>query len=141
MAESEALATLRATIKKYLDEIFGFYLTDQHNNFIVQAGGTRVLIIPDDWVEGQTVVKIMALINVNTPVTAELTKYLAAENNKILFGKFSLDSNAPVVLFHHNLLGDFLNRNQFELAVKIVLAVATRYGQEIEKEFGGSKPA
>jgi len=137
MAESEALTTLRSTIDKYLKESFGTYLKDQNNNFILQAGSARIIIVPLDWIKGQTIVRVMSLVNMGAPVTAELTKFLAVENIKLLFGKFSLDLEKQAIYYDHTLLGDFLNRKELEVAVKSVAAIADKYDDEIKAQFGG----
>ena len=137
MAESEALKTLRSTIEKYLSESFGNYLKDQKNNFIMQAGSARVMIIPVDWVEGQTLVRVFSIINLGAPITPELTKFLATENAKLLFGKFSLDEINKAIAYELNLLGDFLNRKELEVAVKSIAFTADKYDDEIKAKFGG----
>ena len=139
MAESEAIKTLRATIEKYLKESFGGYLKDPNDNYILQAGSTQVFIIPVDWVEGQTLVRVMAVVNHGAPITAELTKFLAVENTKTVFGKFSLDPEGQAIVFEHTLLGDFLNRKELEVAVGSVAYISDKYDDEIKAQFGGKK--
>jgi hypothetical protein len=139
MAESEALKTLRATIGKYLKESFGTYLKDQNDNYIIQAGSARIFIIPVDWIKDQTLVRILTVINKNTQITAELTKFLAVENMNLLFGKFSIDLNRQTVCYDHTLLGDFLNRKELEVAIRAFAFIADKYDDEIQAKFGGKK--
>lgn len=137
MAESEALKLLRSTIENYLSESFSNYLRDQKNNYILQAGSARVIVMPEDWLNGQTLVRVFSVINVDAPITPELTKYLACENLKVLFGKFSLEPTRPAIFFEHVLLGDFLNRKELEVAVGAVGVIADKYDNEIKDKFGG----
>lgn len=137
MVETEALKTLRNTIEKYLNESFGGYMRDKNNNYIIQAGRTMVLIMPLQWVEDQTVVKVVTVINLGAPVTAELTHFLVAENMKILFGKFSLDVNNQAIIYEENLFGDYLSRKELEVAVQIVAVTAEHYKSSIGEKFGG----
>lgn len=139
MADSEALTTLRSTIEKYLKESFGSYLKDHNNNYILHAGSARIFIIPLDWVEGQTLIRILAPVNREAQISDELTKFLGAENMKVIFGKFSLDPDRRVVFFEHTLLGDFLNRKELEVAVKAIAVTADKYDDQIQAQFGGKK--
>jgi len=139
MAESEAITTLRSTIEKYLKESFGTYLRDQSNNYILQAGSARIFITPMDWVGGQTLIRIVAPVNRDTQVSADLTHYLSVENMKVIFGKFSLEPNTRAIFFEHTLLGDFLNRKELEVAVKAVAVTADKYDDLIQEQFGGKK--
>jgi hypothetical protein len=139
MPDSEALATLKATIAKYLQESFGGFLKDQNDNFVLQAGSARVLVVPLEWVEGQTLVRVLALVNKDGGPVEALAKYLVAENLKLIFGKFSLEPLGRMVFFEHALLGDFLNRKELEIAVKAVASSADKYDDEIQAQFGGKK--
>jgi len=139
MGESEALKTLRSTIEKYLKESFGTYLRDQSENYILQAGSARIFITPIDWIEGQTLIRIVAPVNRDTQVSAELTHFLAVENMKVIFGKLSLDPDNHAVYFEHTLLGDFLNRKELEVAVKAIAITSDKYDDEIQAQFGGKK--
>jgi hypothetical protein len=139
MPDSEALATLKTTISKYLQESFGGFLRDQNDNFILQAGSARLLIAPMDWFEGQTLVKIVALVNKDGGPVEALAKYLISENMKLIFGKFSLEPVGHMVFFEHTLLGDFLNRKELETAVKAIAFTADQYDDQIQAQFGGKK--
>jgi hypothetical protein len=139
MPDSEALATLKSTIAQYLQESFGGFLKDQNDNFVLQAGSARIIISPFDWVEGQTLVRVVALVNLGGGPIEELSKYLIAENLKLIFGKFSLEPTAGMVFYEHTLLGDFLNRKELEVAVKAIASTADKYDDELQARFGGKK--
>jgi hypothetical protein len=139
MADSEALTTLRSTIEKYLKESFGSYLKDQNDNYVLHAGSARIFIIPLDWIEGQTLIRILSPVNREAQISDELTKFLGAENMKVIFGKFSLDPERRIVFFEHTLLGDFLNRKELEVAVKAIAVTADKYDDQIQAQFGGKK--
>lgn len=139
MPDSDALATLKSTIANYLQESFGGFLRDQNDNFILQAGSARIVVIPIEWTEGQTLVKIVALVNLEGGPADELAKFLVAENMKLIFGKFSVEPNQRMVFYEHTLLGDFLNRKELEVAVKAIASTADKYDDEIQARFGGKK--
>jgi Putative bacterial sensory transduction regulator len=139
MPDSDALATLKSTIANYLQESFGGFLKDQNDNFILQAGSARLIIAPLDWVDGQTLVKVVALVNMGGGPAEDLSKYLIAENLKLIFGKFSLEPLAGMVFYEHTLLGDFLNRKELEIAVRAIASTADKYDDELQARFGGKK--
>ena len=139
MADSEALAMLRTTVEKYLTESFGGYLKDQNGNYILQAGSARIMVMPLDWYQGQTLVKIMALVSRDAERVDELAKYLIEENLNLIFGKFSYEPASRMVFFEHTLLGDFLNRKELEMAVGAIASTADKYDDEIQNRFGGKK--
>lgn|SRR5512141_246230 len=139
MPDSEALTTLKSTIAKYLQESFGGFLRDQNDNFILQAGSARIIIAPVDWVDGQTLVKVIAPVNMGGGPADELAKFLVAENLKLIFGKFSVEPTGPMVFYEHALLGDFLNRKELEMAVRAIASTADKYDDEIQARFGGKK--
>jgi len=139
MPDSDALATLRSTIAKYLQESFGGFLRDQNDNFILMAGSARVIVAPLDWVEEQTLVKIISPVNKDGEPADELAKYLIAENMRLIFGKFSVEPTERMVFYEHTLLGDFLNRKELEVAVKAIVSTADKYDDEIQARFGGKK--
>ncbi len=139
MPESEGLTTLRATLEKYLMESFGGFLKDQNNNYNLQAGSARIMVIPLEWFAGQTLVKIMALVNREATNPAGMGDYLIEENMKLIFGKFSYEPAARMVFFEHTLLGDFLNRKELETAVQAIASTADKYDDEIQAKFGGKK--
>ncbi len=139
MPDSDAVTTLKTTISKYLQESFGGFLRDQNDNFVLQAGSARIVIVPVDWVDGQTLVKIVALVNKDGGPAEELAKYLIAENLKLIFGKFSVEPTERMVFYEHALLGDFLNRKELEIAVKAIAFTADKFDDEIQARFGGKK--
>jgi hypothetical protein len=139
MPDSDALTTLKSTTAKYLQESFGGFLRDQNDNFVLQAGSARIVISPLDWIEGQTLVRVVALVNMGGGPVEELSKYLIAENLKLIFGKFSFEPIAGMVFFEHTLLGDFLNRKEIEVAVKAIASTADKYDDELQARFGGKK--
>jgi hypothetical protein len=139
MPDSEALATLKTTISKYLQESFGGFLRDQNDNFVLQAGSARIIVVPMEWFEGQTLVKVVALVNKDGGPAEALAQYLIAENLKLIFGKFSLEPLAKMVFYEHTLLGDFLNRKELEVAVNAIASTADKYDDEIKAQFGGLK--
>lgn len=140
MTDSEAVAALRTALKAYLGAAFGGYEVDQDDDFVVSRGSARVWVRPLEQ-EGRTFVVIWSVTNVGVPITGELTTFLAAENAALPFGKFGLNEQASSVQLVHTLLGDFLNREELEVAVDAVADTADQYDDQIKARFGGRLPA
>jgi hypothetical protein len=139
MADSEAVATLRQTLQDHLTEIFGSYQVDKDGDFVVQHPGISAItfVRPMDWMDEQTIVRVFSITNVGMKVDEELSKFLATENAKLVFGAFFLDEDKPAVGYGHTLLGDFLQRKELEVALTAVVATAEKYDDEIKERFGG----
>lgn len=137
MAGTGPLEVLRETIARYLKESFGTVETDAEGDFAVKRGSTVTFVRPLDWVNNQTLVRIWAITNREVQVNGELTRFLATESGRLVFGGFQLDEERRNVLFGHTLLGDFMSRKELEEAVEAVASTADFYDDQIKARFGG----
>lgn len=137
MADTKAVADLRALVRKYLDEIGLNYLRDADDDFVVPVGEIMIVLMPREWVEDQTVVVVAANIVENANLDESVYQYVNERNTEILFGKMAAYMDQKVVRFEHPLLGDFLNRAELEAAVKVVGATSLNFHDEVKKRWGG----
>jgi hypothetical protein len=128
---------LRRRLERYLDELFGGHQTDPEGDYVVPFGSALAFLRPIEIYGGQTAVRVWAITNVDVPVTDELTRFVATENGKLVFGVLSVDEQRGAVLLGHTLLGEFLNREELKVAVAAVATVADGYDDEIKSRFGG----
>jgi hypothetical protein len=146
MPGSEALERLRNTVGGFLRASFGDAPADSDGDFVVRRDGavvwvrlftTGVMESPSGPVEG-TIVLVWAVPNVGMRVDAELTRYLATEAMNLPFGQFELDEQGvATVHLSHALLGEYLSREELEVAVSSVASSVARYGPVIKERFGG----
>ena len=144
MAASDPVGVLRETVGRYLRESFGSYDVDGDGDFAIRRGSTMTWVRPLAWADGQTIVRIWSITNVDVGVDGELTRFLATESGRFVFGGFQLDEERRAVLFGHTLLGDFLSRKELADAVEAVASTADHYDGVIQARFGGrtfSQPA
>lgn len=107
----------------------------------MRYGSTMAMVIPADW-NDRTLVRLLAAVALEvTQVTPELTRFLAEENNKLLFGKFSLDMQAKAVWYEHALLGDFLDVEELYTALGAIVTTADQYDEQVCKLSGGKRVA
>lgn len=128
---------LRQKVERYLEEIFGAAHTDSEGDFVIPSGSAVAFIRPVEIHGGQTAVRVWAITNKELAVTDGLTRYLATENAKLVFGTLALDDSRGVVVLGHTLLGEFLNREELKVAVAAVAMVADQCDDEIKSRFGG----
>ena len=137
MAEANTVAALRQKVDRYLRELFGSCDIDADGDFVIRAGSAVVWIRPIERPTDGVVVRIWSITNVGVRVDDELTKFIATENAKLLFGVLYLDESRPAVILSHSLLGEFLNRKELEVGVVAVAEAADDYGDRIKSRFGG----
>ncbi|MEA2453384.1 MAG: hypothetical protein QOG04_2094 [Actinomycetota bacterium] len=135
--EPPKVVKLRKLIEGKLSDMVDRWFTDEHGNYVVGIESARVFIVPT-WIEnGNTIIRVFAITNLDVPVTPELTTYLLEKNLEFVFGGFALDAEAGAVWFNHNMLGDFAHPEQLEATLAAVAQTADQYDDEIKKRFGG----
>jgi hypothetical protein len=138
MAKPEALAVLRDTVEGFLRKSFDDVHVDRFGDFHVRPGGVTTWIQVRSLDEEQTAVLVWSPSNIGMAVDAELTRFLATEANDLSFGQFELHDGRPArVHVSHALLGEFLSREELEVAVEAVAAASARYGPIVKERFGG----
>jgi hypothetical protein len=135
--ESGAVGVLRTKVERYLEELYGGYQVDADGDFALGAESARAWVRPVELPGGRTGVRVWSITNVGMRVDDELTRFLATENAKFVFGSLALDEGRPAILFGHTLLGEFLNRRELEVAVDAVVSIADEYDDRIKSRFGG----
>jgi hypothetical protein len=137
MTRPEPAAVLRGTLERYLDESFGGHEVGNGGDFLLRQGSVLAYVQPLEWTDDRTLVRMWATTNVGMRVDGELTRFLATENGKFVFGGLYLEESGPRVVFAHTLLGDFLSRRELVEAVTSVVTTADSYGDQIKERFGG----
>ena len=134
------LDSLHRKIQRYLSEKGLSYEVNPQGAYALRQGSTKVFIRPLKFGENQTVVKIFAPVSMELKrITSELTRFLASENYRLLFGKFSLDVENKVIWYEHTLLGDFLDVEELYEAVVAVALMADQYDEQISGMAGGKR--
>lgn len=89
------------------------------------------------WTDEKTVVRIFSITNVDLENGPALARYLVTENFHLLFGHLAYDEAENKVWFIHNLLGDFLDKDELTTALRMVATQANHYDDVIKERFGG----
>ncbi len=147
VTEDPAVVALRQRITNYLDQEPGLlYECDSDGRFLVTHGSARVFIRPYLWEIPEqeirfTCVHIFSPVasDIDTTTSETIALFLAEENRKQMFGKFSLDLPQATVWFEHGLLGDFLDREELIVVVALVTKVADQYDDHIAQATRGKR--
>jgi hypothetical protein len=71
----------------------------------------------------------------------ELATFLVTEANNLSFSQFELHAEPWRIHVSHALLGEFLSREELEVAVDAVAQASAEYGASIKERFGGLVPS
>lgn len=135
--EGPALGLLRERVEAYLRQGIGACQTDADGDYHVTCDSARVFICPRQWTEERTVVRIFSITNVELAPLPDLLAWLVTRNFRLTFGHFAYNDAEQSVWFIHNLLGDFLDRDELVTAVQMVATQANDHDDVIKEKFGG----
>jgi hypothetical protein len=134
---------VRERVQTYLSTL-GPLDTDDEGRYRVPSGSTRVVldVVPsaDD---SETIVRMIAVIVFDVPLTTELYEYVALHADNYYFGSLGLwpnaDNVAGMLLVRHSLLGDYLDKEELIGAVRAIGATADQLDSELQARFGGTR--
>lgn len=136
---------VRMKVQRILAEMLGTVMVDAEGDFKIDYESTTGFVRVWDWVDDDTVVTVEALIVRDVPVTPALFEWMARDGSNYIFGRPKLveweDSDSNLLLFSQNLLGNYLDRQELEVAVQCVFNTADELDDLVRERFGGSRAA
>jgi hypothetical protein len=136
--EPDRVRRLREKVERYLGELYAEAAQPGPDGASMIAKGSAVALIKAvELSGGRTGVIVFSITNMGVRVDDELTRFIATENGKLVFGVLHLEESESAVALSHTLLGEFLNREELNVAVAGVIAVADEYDDRIKARFGG----
>jgi hypothetical protein len=136
-AEGAALSLLRERVESYLRQGVGACHTDADGDYQVTCDSARVFICPRVWTDERTIVRVFSITNVGLPPSPDLLEWLTTRNFQLTFGHFAYNDAEQSVWMIHNLLGDFLDKDELVTAVQMVATQANDHDDVIKAKFGG----
>lgn len=133
---SRELLILREKTERFLEKAVHEYRSVE-DRFEVPYQSTRLAVHPIDWTKGRTLLRIIAPILIDCPLTAALYERLSELNNTTIFGKYYVHDNT--VFIEHNLLGESVDRDEFRATLASVAHHADHLVDALAAEFGGRK--
>lgn len=127
-------------VQRMLTGLVGTVEIDQDGDFTFPYDSTRVFVSVEEWVDGLSLVSVISIPIWEAPPSSELFQYVARKSFR--FGALTLyerDDGTLNVNFRHQLIGDTLDPEEFEHAVRAVAMTANEVDDEIKDTFGGKR--
>lgn len=147
MTESKLLATLRAKLERFLRQMLpsGFEVLGER--YRIRFDSTALLLQPLEWQEDKTILRILALVLKDVPRAGNEAMFeeFSAINDRMIFGKIYWLPDSPenkevgMVLIEHNLLGEFLDYEELEVACKACGFSAADLDEQLKTRYGGKR--
>lgn len=125
-------------VQKYLTDAFNHVELDSGGGFGIRHESTRVFIRIRDFGDN-AVVNVFAPVVLGAPRSDALAKEVATSH--YIFGHLTIeddDEGGKNVLFSHRLLGDFLDPEELEEAVRAIAITANDLDDDFAARFGGT---
>lgn len=134
---------VRTKVQRILAEMLGGVMVDSDGDFRIEYESTLGFVRVRDWGDGDTIVSVEALLVRDVPVTPALFEWMARDGADYLFGKpylwQSTEDASNTLLFQQHLLGNFLDRQELEVAVRCVFNTANDLDDVVRERFGGAR--
>lgn len=136
-------APIRERLAAYLEPI-GADISDEDGRFSFETASSRVFVDVEPHPNGEaTIVSVMVPVLVDVPINAALYEFVARHTDSWRFGHLAMfdhEAGGECMLFLcHNLLGDYLDREELLYAVIGLGEAADRAASEWVGIVGGRK--
>lgn len=143
-AQEALVRSVTEKVQNWLREDIGGFQVDGSGSMSFRVGSTRVFVDVMPWSEEKTVIRITASLLAEIPRTPELIEWVALEGANYIFGSVRIgsdpdDADLMNAVFAHNLLGDYIDKEEFSDALRAVAITADGLDTELESKFGGTK--
>lgn len=116
---------------------------DGDGDFTFQAGSSRVFIrVSEREGTDTTIVAVFAPVLRDVQPSPELFEFIAREGGDYFFGHLSFlgfEDGTSLLLFKHNLLGDYLDPEELHWVVGAVGGTADDLDDDLQAKFGGKR--
>ena len=130
-------------MQRYLTDMAGTVQLMPDAVLSIQVGSARVFVGCTPWADtGRTLVKVFAYVLQSIKPSPELYEYVALHADDYLFGHLWVlkhDDGNYHLMFAHTMLGDYLDPEELQHAVRGVLGTADRLDDELQPRFGGKR--
>jgi hypothetical protein len=127
-------------IKPWVKEVFGEFAQTREDApaFGVFVGSALAQVWVQPWRQDDAVVTVRSYVVTGAEMRPDLAEYLVRENDKLLFGSFSVDGENDIA-YTHSILGSSCDRAQLKASVMAVVTTADKYDDEIVRRWGGRR--
>lgn len=127
-------------VQRMLVDLVGRVEVDSDGDFTFAFESTRVFVSVEEWIDDLSIVRVVSIPVWEVPGSPELYKYVATKGFR--FGSlrlFEREDGTFNVNFSHQLIGDTLDPEEFNHAVKAVTLTSDKLDDEIRDQFGGKR--
>lgn len=130
---------LHDRVQSMLMEMFGRIEMVNEGIFTFPVGSARLFIRPLQVSDDITAVNIYAVTNLDVPSSSDVFRLVATHADASLFGHLLAieEGGSVTVVLAHRLLGNFLDKMEFEAAVQVVAEAADEIDDEVKEKCGG----
>jgi hypothetical protein len=131
----------RARVETMLARLVGQVATDEDGDLVIDHAGVRayVTVVRLDSI---VLLRIFAFSNREVPTSPELYRWAAMAPQYVEFARAALiereGADTADVVISYELLGNYLDQGELDIAVERVLSVATRVATDVQAQFGGT---
>jgi hypothetical protein len=134
----EKIARARIRLDAILADILGRRPEqDEDGDYALPIGQVMVTVAPRALADGQMVVRVFAITNVDVQVSPELGLFLARLNFGLMFGRFALDTDHRSIWFDETLLGEEFREDELRFVVNMIATTADGWDDRLKQMFGG----
>ena len=131
---------VREKVQRTLTSKLGSVRIDSDGEFVLENESALGFVRVFEWGDGQTVVKVWSPLLREVAMTADLYKWVATEGQNYYFGHarvISQDGQSGMIVWEHDLLGDYLDEEELMAAVYGVAGTANEIDDDLKSKFGG----
>ena len=133
------LELARSRIERIVTDVLGHEpAKDEDGDYVLPIAEVHIVVAPRASVDGQIIVRVFAITNVDVNVNPELGLVLARLNFGLMFGRFALDAAHRSIWFDETLLGEHFREEELRFAIKMVSSTADGWDDRLKQMFGGS---
>jgi T3SS (YopN, CesT) and YbjN peptide-binding chaperone 1 len=144
MSDDASVLLVKDKVARYLGELTPTgYTVLPSGFFAARHGSTSLFVACRDLGAGLTSVEISAVVLRQVVPTARLFEYMVVNAGRFRFGRMEIQQSDVAgcvdIMYHHALLGDYLDQEEFNVAISIVGHAADELDNEMQAMFGGRR--
>ncbi len=139
MPYTAALKQLHDKVVRFFTQMEWAYQIEEER-YYVQHGSTVLWIEPLAWKDGKALLRMSAVVVTEVQRREDLFERLSNWNEDLVFGRLfwrAVEGEEGVILLEHNLLGAFMDYEEFREALLFLTDSADELDDVLVEEFGG----
>jgi hypothetical protein len=131
---------VREKVQRFLTAKLGSVEIDSDGDFVLRNESAAGFVTIIDWGNDKTIVRVWSPVLREVGLTADVYKWVATDGQENYFGHahvVTADGQAGMIVWEHELLGDYLDEDELMIAVYGVVGVANDIDDDLKSKFGG----